>query len=121
MTLREGKVEVRMENEEYDLRPDQQLRLNHKTGTVEIKRVNANDYISWKEGRYIFKGQTLGEVAKVLERWYGVKIIFEHTASVAEVYTGIVFKEEDVLAFMERLNASSSVFAHKQGNVIYIQ
>ncbi len=121
VTLCAGKVKVHTENAEYDLTPDQQLRLNCNTGAVEIKRVNTNDYISWREGRYIFKGQTLEEVAKVLERWYGVKIIFKNTTGAAEVYTGIVFKEEDVLAFMERLNATSCVFAQKQGNVIYIQ
>ena len=50
-------------------------RWDKDNGIVDIKAVNVNDYIAWKNGQYIFKGKPLVEVAKVLQRWYEVEII----------------------------------------------
>lgn len=42
-----------------------------------LSRVNADDVAEWKNGRLVFNGATLREIAGVLERWYDVGIIFK--------------------------------------------
>lgn len=121
VTLCEGKVEVHWENAKYALKPDQQLCFNHHSGGAEIKRVNTNDYISWKDGRYIFKGQTLEEVAKILQRWYDIEIRFENTRDKATIYTGVILKEKSLASFISTLNRISDCHCRLEGRILYIE
>lgn len=82
---------------------------------------NVNDYIAWKNGQYIFKGRTLGEVAKVLERWYDVDIVFEDESSEDEIYTGVINKEERIDVFVQRLNETSRFVCRVEGTKIFIK
>ena len=121
VTLVEGKVAAYTGDGDYTLKPDQQLYFNKADRQGKICPVNVSDFISWKEGRYIFKGQPLREVAKVLERWYDVRIEFGNPECANEVYTGIVYKEEDITAFIDRLNTSSGINARLEDHMIKIR
>lgn len=121
VTLCHGKVEVQLESRKYDLIPDQQLSLCHNNSRVKISAVNAKDYVSWREGHYVFKGQTLEDVAKVLRRWYDVEVVFWNQRSAKEIFTGIVNKEENLTVFLERLNNSSGVTAWMEDDMVYIR
>ena len=75
VTLVEGHVAAYVDDKSYDLLPSRQLRWDKESESVDIRTVNVNDYIAWKKGQYVFKGRSLEEVAKVLERWYDMEII----------------------------------------------
>lgn len=121
VTLVEGKVAAHTANDSYRLLPDKQLYFNRQNHTAAIRPVNVHDVIAWKDGRYIFKGQTLKEVAKVLQRWFDVSIVFENESYSQEIYTGIVYKEESLETFIERLNASSTYDCYLENNIVYIR
>ena len=90
VTLVEGRVAAHVDDKSYDLLPSRQLRWDKKNESVDIRIVNVDDYIAWKRGQYVFKGRSLEEVAKVLERWYDMEIIFEDEKSKKTVYTGVI-------------------------------
>ena len=94
VTLVEGHVAAYVDDKNYDLLPSRQLRWDKENESVDVRTVNVNDYIAWKKGQYVFKGRSLEEVAKVLERWYDVEIVFESEKSKEAVYTGVINKEE---------------------------
>lgn len=121
VTLVEGKVAAYTTDNSYELTPDRQLYFDKQSHTGQIRQINVQDIISWKDGRYIFKGQTLSEVAKVLERWYEVQIVFKDQLHADEIYTGIVYKEESLDAFVMRLNASSTYHCYLENNIVYIR
>lgn len=121
VTLVEGKVAAHTAQDSYRLLPDKQLYFNRQEHTAAIRPVNVHDVIAWKNGRYIFKGQTLKEVAKVLQRWFDVSIVFENDSYSQEIYTGIVYKEESLETFIERLNASSTYDCYLENNIVYIR
>lgn len=121
VTLVEGKVTASSGDHTYALLPDKQLHIDRQSHEARIRTVNVHDIIAWKDGRYIFKGQTLGEVAKVLERWFEVRIVFEDERYSHQVYTGIVYKEESLETFLERLNASSAYRCYLENNIVYIR
>ena len=103
VTLVEGHVAAYVDDKNYDLLPSRQLRWDKENESVDVRTVNVNDYIAWKKGQYVFKGRSLEEVAKVLERWYDVEIVFESEKSKEAVYTGVINKEENFDAFVLRL------------------
>lgn len=85
-TLVEGKVEFKTgSGKKYLLQPDQMIELNTKKNRVQIKQVNTELYTAWKDGKVIFRDETLGEITKKLERIYYVKFIYENS-ELAEKY-----------------------------------
>ena len=121
VTLVEGHVAAYVDDKSYDLLPSRQLRWDKESESVDIRTVNVNDYIAWKKGQYVFKGRSLEEVAKVLERWYDVEIVFESEKSKEAVYTGVINKEENFDAFVLRLRETSSLSCRMESNRLYIK
>ena len=121
VTLVEGRVAAHVDDRSYDLLPSRQLRWDKKNESVDIRIVNVDDYIAWKRGQYVFKGRSLEEVAKVLERWYDMEIIFEDEKSKKTVYTGVINKEENFDAFVLRLRETSSLSCRMESNRLYIK
>lgn len=121
VTLVEGRVAAHVDDKSYDLLPSRQLRWDKKNEAVDIRTVNVDDYIAWKRGQYVFKGRSLEEVAKVLERWYDMEIIFEDEKSKKTVYTGVINKEENFDAFVLRLRETSSLSCRMESNRLYIK
>lgn len=92
----------------YRLNPDQMAQYNIKTNDVAIKRVNAADFISWKEGYLIFEDVPMGDVIERLERKFDVEIIVKHE----EVYKSIFnanFKDENLTEILEYIQYSCPI------------
>lgn len=121
VTLAKGQVAAFVNDKQYDLLPNHQLRMYKENHNVNIKTVNVDDYISWKEGQYVFKGILLSEAAKVLERWYDVAIIFENKNCGNAIYTGVIDKEEPIEVFLQRLCETSTFTSKKEGKIIYVK
>ena len=78
VTLKEGSVKAtpldRNEQNGIMLKPDQQLILNNQTGEFQCLNVNTEESVSWMEGRFYFRNNTLEEITKTLERRFNVDI-----------------------------------------------
>ncbi len=77
-TLVAGKITIKEPNTEtlYNLLPSDQA-LFSKSG-VDVKKVNVDKYIAWKNGRILFEDNTLDEIFKDLNRWYDIDVKFEN-------------------------------------------
>lgn len=61
--------------------------------------------IAWKENKLIFEDELFGDIAILLERWYGVKIEFKDDAIRNYRFTGI-FQKEDLITVLDFLKES---------------
>lgn len=121
VTLVEGRVAAYVNTENYCLLPNRQLRWDKENKTVEVKPVNVNDYIAWKNGKYIFKERVLSDIAKVLRRWYDVEVVFKNIEQGNSIYTGVINKEERLDVFIKRLNETSSFNCRLEDNCVFIE
>ncbi len=48
-----------------------------RNGSVTKSKDDIDKYISWTEGKLVFRSDPMGEVARRLERWYNVRITIE--------------------------------------------
>jgi transmembrane sensor len=79
-TLLEGSVKISTEGTfkaSKVLVPGQQAELNLRTGSFEVKEVNAQATIAWTKGTFSFSRTSLVNVMHELARWYDVKIVYE--------------------------------------------
>lgn len=77
VTLEKGKIEVYNNNHKLisSLEPNQQLNYNIQTKVFTQKSVMASQYVSWIEGKLIFRDEKFDQVAKRLGRWYNAEIV----------------------------------------------
>lgn len=80
VTVMRGKVAVKEagtgEQKPVLLLPDEQVIVNTATGYQTKKHINANESIGWMQGKFLFRNETLMNVALILENSYNVKIEF---------------------------------------------
>lgn len=79
VTVLRGKVAVKETGEHKPvlLLPDEQVIVNTATGYQLKKHINANESIGWVQGKFIFRNETLMNVALILQNSYNVKIEFK--------------------------------------------
>ncbi|WP_084529204.1 FecR family protein [Pedobacter caeni] len=82
-TLLEGSVKVSQTNQSAQgqpalsrfLNPGQQSILNAKT--FEVKKVDTESAVDWKNGRFIFNNEDIQSAMRKLSRWYSIKVSYE--------------------------------------------
>jgi hypothetical protein len=105
-TLAQGSVRINPINKAITpilLKPNQQSVLGSKN--VARLEVNADEFIAWKNGYFIFDGNNTNEIVAEIGKWYGIKIEYKHTAKPIE-YTGKLPKNIGLVRLMELLNYS---------------
>lgn len=80
--------------------PEPMVAISHLTYTTEDSMVIET---SWLQNKLIFKSETFEEVAKKMERWYNVRIVFSEESIKRLHFTGIFENEsiEEALAAMQ--------------------
>lgn len=76
-SLVEGSVSVMVGKETKQLKPGQEAAVNTPLHKFEVKEANLRAAISWTKGNFYYIRATGKEVMKQIERWYGIKAIFE--------------------------------------------
>jgi ferric-dicitrate binding protein FerR (iron transport regulator) len=86
--------------------PNDFLAMNKTTGQVKLQSKNLNKYISWVKNIIIFDETPMPEVAKTLERWYGVKVVVAD-AEINKYRFTTTFENESLFRVLELLELSS--------------
>ena len=74
----------------------------------------------WKDGRLIFRNQSLEELEPMLERWFDVDIVFADEEVKKRRYTGVLIRES-ILEAISYFDLSNLVECQIQGNKIIIK
>ena len=104
---------------DWRLAPGQQLAVEESG--VKVRRVNVKDYVCWREGTYIFKGERLEDIAKTMNRWYGKDVVFLEESIKDKLFTGILDKGVGIEVFMRQLSETSGIKFVVSGNQLFIK
>lgn len=74
VVLEEGKIEFSTPGllSGIEMKPNERLVLSD--GVVNINITDASKFVAWKEGKLVFRGDQMTEVARRIERWYNVDV-----------------------------------------------
>ena len=86
--------------------PNDFLAMNKTTGKFRLENKNLNNHISWVKNIIIFDETPMPEVAKTLERWYGVKVVVAD-AEINKYRFNTTFENESLFRVLELLELSS--------------
>lgn len=107
-TLLEGTVAITTGEKKTVLRPGQQALV--QDGIISVKEVEAEYEIAWKEGFFLFNGESLEDIMDRIGKWYDVKVVFADPALKGEKFTGTVSRFEHIskaLAILEKTKVAS--------------
>lgn len=74
VVLLEGKVEFQDKKGDAEVVMAPCERLVYKDGTIRKSVTDPAKYYAWTEGKLVFRGDPMAEVARRLERWYNIKV-----------------------------------------------
>ncbi len=105
-TLAQGSVMVEVDGgaDGATLRPGQQYVLHD--GVSEVREVDAGASIAWIDGRFYFDGAPLSDIARQMERWYDISIVFADDDMSGECFTGVIDRSNtanDVMHTLEKI------------------
>ncbi len=102
VVLNEGRIEVfnNVLEEKITMAPTERMVLHN--GKTSLSFVDPEKYNAWTEGRLVFRGDYMPEVARRIERWYNVKIVLADSDLYKYSFRGTFEDDslEEVLQFL---------------------
>ena len=76
-TLLEGSIKVMRGNTSVILRPGQQAMMGPNDNQFQIKEVDAEEAVAWKNGYFYFDRAGIKTVMRELARWYNTQVVYQ--------------------------------------------
>lgn len=113
-TLVEGRVKVEYTKGDKSpevkfLKPSDQLVLNTSTFEAEINQVDTDAYTAWKDGRFVFKSETLESMLHKVSRWYDVQVDIKDESLKQIRFTGNIPRYKNMNSLLKVLAVETSV------------
>ncbi|TVQ08510.1 MAG: DUF4974 domain-containing protein [Bacteroidetes bacterium] len=106
--LSEGSVQLRnFKGDNLLLNPGQYVAISSDESFTLKTSPGEQTLLSWKEGRYYFRMEPLSEIAKLIERAYGLEVEFATPEIAMEKYTGSLSVDDHVSDLIKKLVLTS--------------
>lgn len=108
-TLAEGSIQIKSEFQHSVMKPNQKMIFNRADNKMKLFTLNdITPETEWKEGRLVFRNESLAELELKLERWFDVDIEFADEQVKKRKFTGIL-ERESILEAIAYFNYSKHV------------
>jgi len=125
VTLEEGKISVEKPSSDKKisrlcfLEPNEQILFQKETGEAKLATVNTDQFTSWKDGKLIFRNNSLDFIFNRLERWYNAEIEIMGDGKLPQAPYTLTIEDETIIQVLEYLSVASGlsyevVLAEKQ-------
>ncbi len=111
VTLIEGSVGIRNSSGKglAKLIPGQQLVYEKETGKKIKREIDVSPYEAWRDGKMVFKNESLKEISEKLERWFDVDIIFADQLISEIKFTGTILKNKPLGQVLDVITLSAPI------------
>jgi transmembrane sensor len=119
-TLVEGSVNISSLYGSALMKPDQKLMFDKGSKEMVVQALtDTAPETEWKDGRFVFRNESLAELKPKLERWFDVDIVFGDEQVKNRRFTGVLGRES-ILEAVSYFDRSNYVSCSIQGNEIII-
>jgi len=109
-TLLEGSVKV--ENGQHDvvrLKPGQQMVNGQKGEWRTMEKIDTAAVLDWKNGEFIFSGESLESIMRKVSRWYDVSVEYKDDAVKKELFYGSVSRWANASEVLDMLTLTGTI------------
>lgn len=119
-TLVEGSVNISSKYQQTIMKPAQKLVFDKGSKKMVVQELtDTTPETEWKDGRFVFRNESLAELKPKLERWFDVDIAFGDEQVKNRRFTGVLGRES-ILEAVSYFDLSNLVTCRIQGNKIII-
>ncbi|MGD2034339.1 MAG: FecR family protein [Bacteroidales bacterium] len=120
-TLVEGNVVIN-DNTGYEVRlsPGEQVCFDKEDNSLKTRKVDTHIYTSWKEGKFMFDNETLGEIMIKLERWYDVETYYLNEEIRNRHFSGTLDRYNEISDILNKIALTTRIEFNIKGNTIYV-
>jgi len=120
-TLLEGAVRISKGGHMAMLKPGQQAQIaaNVANSKINVTNVDTEDAIAWKNGLFIFEGDNIQHIMRMVSRWYDVNV--EYNGNVPDdIFGGSTSRFSDVSQVLNVLQLTGKVHFKIEGRKIIV-
>ena len=118
-TLEEGHVNINTATSSVTLKPGEQAKLHDNEITV--NKVNTCSYTAWRNGKYIFINEPLGNIMKTLARWYDINIFYTSSKLEQIQFTGELIRYKNIEELLSKFEILEKVKFEIRNNTVTIK
>lgn len=120
-TLAKGAIRVSYkENEGIRLKPGYEAIVAARKNKIRVNKANVKAALAWKNGLFIFNGETLGHIMRSLSRWYDVEVSYESGVDTLLHFTGRINKYENITGILEKLEMTQKIQFNIKGHKVRV-
>ena len=122
-TLLRGKVTVFSglgKEEQAEIEPGQQVQWNRECTELEVREVDPDLYVAWRNGKFIFRQDRLEDIMKTLARWYDVEVVYQSESIKDMVFAGKLDRSENITPILNVLRATDKLTVEVKGKRIVL-
>lgn len=118
-TLVQGKVVVHKDNQQWILRPGEQLGTDRTGKTKLYKDIDIPEVVAWKNGYFRFDRADLNTIMRSLARWYDISVKFDE--GIPKHYFGaIISRDNNISKILKMLEATGDVHFEIDGKTVNV-
>jgi ferric-dicitrate binding protein FerR (iron transport regulator) len=129
-TVVEGKVNIQLaignkqktidNRQSAILVPGQQAQVNDRGAIKVIKDADVDAAVAWKNGQFMFAGNSIQSVMRQLERWYDIEVSYAPNVSTEE-YIGTITRFSNISAVLNMLERTGTVRFELKGKKVFVK
>lgn len=122
-TLVEGKVSVgsREASKDAILVPNKQAVYYRGSKELNVRSVNVEEFIAWKDGRFHFQKQELASIITRLSRWYGINVVYADPSLKRKVFTGMAEKDKPITHILDLISKTADISYTIENNKVILK
>ncbi|WP_256005309.1 FecR family protein [Pedobacter deserti] len=101
------------------LKPNQQA-IQNARGGMQVRRVDPEQAVSWKEGVFIYNSTPLEDVMRQVARWYNVEVVYEHAGLKKKLFGGSALRSDHVSKILQTIENTGAVHFKIEGRRITV-
>jgi len=116
----ENKISTSLINGQIDLvqesgtsiltvKPGEYVEYDKNRNNIEVTKQDPSEITAWKDGKFVFIDQSLGDICKELERWYNIEISIEDQSLSEIKYTSVVKRSTTVEMVLKYLSVTDQI------------
>lgn len=107
-TLLEGKIKLNSGGSVNVLKPGQQAMIQSPGKIHVVNNADLEEALAWKNGKFIFNGNSIQSIMRQLSRWYDIKVEYSNNLPNDE-YVGAIQRSENISAMLHILRKTKTI------------
>ena len=113
-SLKSGSVQINYKadsflkmNESLLIEPGTLASYDKGKNQIRVKKINVDNYFSWREGVFIFKSDPMKYIMKRLSRYYNIDIVIKNEALANQTFSGYLDLKENMEEVVKTIKETS--------------